>query len=98
MNSVKVILGFAELALAFKFLSVADMTAHWGILRYELFIGLWVLVALGMAAYMFGFIRFPHDSPDRRITPAVGFDRNWFYDFGHLPGQRIIGQSKNRHL
>lgn len=72
MNSVKVLLGFAELALALKFLSVADMTAHWGFLRYEVFIGLWVLIAAGMAAYLFGWIRFPHDSPDRRITPPVG--------------------------
>ncbi len=71
MNSVKVILGFAELALAFKFLSVADMTAHWGILRYELFIGLWVLIALGMALYMFGLIRFPHDNPKRKLSGPV---------------------------
>jgi len=70
MNSVKVILGFAELALAFKFLSVADMTAHWGFLRYELFIGLWVLIALGMAIYMFGLIRFPHDNPKRKLSPS----------------------------
>ena len=69
MNSVKVLLGFAELALAFKFLSVADMTAHWGILKYELFMALWVLVALGMTAYMFGLIRFPHDSPNRKLAP-----------------------------
>ena len=69
MNSVKVILGFAELALAFKFLSIADMTAHWGFLRYELFMGIWVIIALGMASYMFGWIRFPHDSPNRRIMP-----------------------------
>ena len=69
MNSVKVILGFAELALALKFLSIADMTAHWGILKYELFMGLWVIIAFGMAAYMFGLIRFPHDSPNRRQTP-----------------------------
>ena len=69
MNSVKVILGFAELALAFKFLSIADMTAHWGILKYELFMGIWVVIALGMAAYMFGWIRFPHDSPNRKLAP-----------------------------
>lgn len=69
MNSVKVILGFAELALAFKFLSIADMTAHWGILKYELFMGIWVVVAFAMAAYLFGWIRFPHDSPNRRVTP-----------------------------
>src|SRR5690606_29725172 len=69
MNSVMVLLGFAELALALKFLSVADMTAHWGILRYEPFMLLWALIAFGMAAYMFGLIRFPHDNPKRRLTP-----------------------------
>jgi thiol:disulfide interchange protein DsbD len=68
MNSVKVVLGFLELALAFKFLSVADMTNHWGILKYELFMGLWVLIFLGMAAYLFGFIKFPHDSPIKKLS------------------------------
>jgi thiol:disulfide interchange protein len=94
MNSVKVILGFAELALAFKFLSVADMTAHWGILRYELFMGLWVLVALGMAAYMFGFLRFPHDSPDRRITPAVGLVGIAFTALGIYLATGLLGSQK----
>lgn len=70
MNSVKVILGFLELALAFKFLSVADMTSHWGFLRYEIFLGLWVLVAVGMALYLFGIIRFPHDSKVQKLKPA----------------------------
>ena len=78
MNSVKVILGFLELALAFKFLSVADMTSHWNFLRYELFLGIWVIIAAAMAAYLFGWIRFPHDSPTKklsipRLTFAVGF-------------------------
>ena len=96
MNSVKVILGFAELALAFKFLSVADMTAHWGILRYEIFIGIWVLIALGMAAYMFGLIRFPHDNPKRRLTPAfglfgVGFGILGIYLFTGLFGSQKTG-------
>ncbi len=63
MNSVKVVLGFLELALAFKFLSVADMTSHWGFLRYELFMAIWILCFAGMALYLFGFIKFPHDSP-----------------------------------
>lgn len=71
MNSVKVLLGFAELALAFKFLSVADMTAHWGFLKYELFMGIWVLIALGMAAYLFGLIKFPHDSKSRKVSPLM---------------------------
>jgi thiol:disulfide interchange protein DsbD len=67
MNSVKVVLGFLELALALKFLSVADMTNHWGFLKYELFMGMWVLIFLGMTAYLFGFIKFPHDSPIKKL-------------------------------
>ncbi|MBP8097546.1 MAG: hypothetical protein KAZ27_19715, partial [Saprospiraceae bacterium] len=59
MNSVKVVLGFLELALALKFLSVSDMTSHWGFLRYELFMGLWILLFAGMSAYLLGWIRFP---------------------------------------
>lgn len=70
MNSVKVILGFLELAFAFKFLSVADLTSNWGILKYELFLGIWVLVAIGMALYLFGFIKFPHDSPVKKLSPT----------------------------
>jgi thiol:disulfide interchange protein DsbD len=68
MNSVKVMLGFLEVALAFKFLSVADLTSHWGILKYELFMGIWVVVAIGMALYMFGIIKFPHDSPVKKLN------------------------------
>lgn len=69
MNSVKVVLGFLELALALKFLSVADMTMHWGILPYEVFMGAWVLIFAGLTAYLFGFIRFPHDSPMKKRPP-----------------------------
>lgn len=63
MTTVKVVLGFLELALALKFLSVADMTNHWGFLKYELFLGLWILIAIGLLLYLMGFIRFPHDAP-----------------------------------
>lgn len=74
MNSVKVVLGFLELALALKFLSVADMTMHWNILPYELFMGAWVVIFAAMAAYLFGFIRFPHDSPAKKLPVArLGF-------------------------
>lgn len=74
MNSVKVVLGFLELALAFKFLSVADMTNHWGFLKYELFLGIWVLCAIGLALYLFGLIKFPHDSPVKKLSkPRIGF-------------------------
>jgi thiol:disulfide interchange protein DsbD len=79
MNSVKVVLGFLELALAFKFLSVADMTNHWGILKYELFLGIWVLVAIGMALYGFGIIKFPHDNPTVRMTAG-----RWVYSLGSV--------------
>lgn len=67
MNSVKVVLGFLELALALKFLSVADMTSNWGFLKYELFMGLWVIIFAAMTAYLFGFIKFPHDSPNAKL-------------------------------
>ncbi|HMP28318.1 MAG TPA: cytochrome c biogenesis protein CcdA [Saprospiraceae bacterium] len=74
MNSVKVVLGFLELALALKFLSVADMTNHWGFLKYELFMGLWILIFSGMALYLFGFIKFPHDSPLKKLSiTRIGF-------------------------
>lgn len=63
LNSVKVVLGFAEVALAFKFLSNADLVKQWGIVPYELFMAVWVLCALGIVLYLFGVIRFPHDSP-----------------------------------
>ncbi|MFT6808143.1 MAG: thiol:disulfide interchange protein [Saprospiraceae bacterium] len=79
MNSVKVVLGFLEVALAFKFLSVADLTSHWGFLRYELFLGIWIAVAIGMALYGFGFIKFPHDSPVTKLSP-----RRWAFSLGSI--------------
>jgi thiol:disulfide interchange protein DsbD len=68
MNSVKVVLGFLELALALKFLSVADMTNGWGFLKYELFMALWIVIFLAMAAYLFGLFKFPHDSPVKKLS------------------------------
>ena len=63
MNNVKVTLGFLELAFAFKFLSIADMVRHWGILKYELFMAIWILLFLLLALYQFGIFKFKHDSP-----------------------------------
>ncbi|WP_339646629.1 cytochrome c biogenesis protein CcdA [uncultured Salegentibacter sp.] len=68
LNTVKVTLGFIELGLAFKFLSNADLVEHWGLLKREIFLGIWILVGLGLMAYLFGFIRFPHDGPKRKIS------------------------------
>jgi len=63
LNQVKVVLGFVEVALAVKFLSNADLVEHWGFLRIELFLAIWILCGLGVVAYLMGWIRFPHDSP-----------------------------------
>lgn len=68
MTSVKVVLGFLELALAFKFLSVADLTSHWNFLKYEVFMGIWILIFIGMTIYLFGYIRFPHDSKVTKLS------------------------------
>ncbi len=68
LNTVKVVLGFIELGLAFKFLSNADLVEQWGILKREIFIGIWILIALGLMLYLFGIIRFPHDGPKKRIS------------------------------
>ena len=68
LNTVKVVLGFLELALAFKFLSNADLVKHWGILKIEVFLGIWILIFAGLALYIFGKIRFPHDSPVKKLS------------------------------
>ncbi|MDG1720981.1 MAG: cytochrome c biogenesis protein CcdA [Bacteroidia bacterium] len=62
LNSVKVVLGFLELAFGLKFLSVADQTYHWGILDREIYIGLWIVIFLLMGFYLLGKIKFSHDS------------------------------------
>lgn len=68
LNSVKVVLGFLELALALKFLSNADLVKHWGLLKIEVFLALWVLIFAGLALYLFGIIRFPHDSKIKKLS------------------------------
>ena len=68
LNTTKVILGFLELALAFKFLSNADLVAHWGILKIEPFLILWIIIFGGLALYLFGKIKFPHDSPIMKLS------------------------------
>jgi thiol:disulfide interchange protein DsbD len=62
MTTIKVILGFLELALALKFLSNADLVSHWGLLKREVFIGIWTLLAFGLTLYLFGIFRFPYDT------------------------------------
>lgn len=68
LNTSKVILGFLELALAFKFLSNADLVQHWGILKIEAFLIIWILIFLAMALYVFRKLKMPHDGPLKKLT------------------------------
>jgi thiol:disulfide interchange protein len=62
LNSVKVVLGFIELALGLKFLSIADQTYHWGILDREVYLAFWIVIFFLMGLYLLGKLRFNHDS------------------------------------
>ena len=64
MNVVKVTLGFIELAFALKFFSVADLAYGWGLLDREVFLSLWIVLAILLGAYLIGWIRFPHDEEE----------------------------------
>jgi len=63
LNSVKVVLGFVEIALGLKFLSTADQTYHWGLLDREIYLAIWIVVFTLMGMYLLGKIRFKNDSP-----------------------------------
>ncbi len=94
MNTVKVVLGFVELALALKFLSKADLVSKTFLLKRELFIVIWILVALGLALYLFGIIKFPHDdkkpkiSITRKILGVLGFGFVIYLIQGLIPSDR----------
>jgi len=68
MLTVKAVLGFLELALAFKFLSNADLVGHWGILKREIFIGIWLVIFLAATAYLWGFLALPGQSKPRPLS------------------------------
>ncbi len=68
LNSVKVILGFIELAFALKFLSAVDLAYHWGILTREVFIALWIVIFSLLGLYLLGKIRLPHDSEQKKTS------------------------------
>jgi cytochrome c biogenesis protein CcdA/thioredoxin-related protein len=68
MTDVKVVLGFLELALAVKFLSNADLVKQWGLLKREIFIGLWVLIGLLTVLYLLGKLRIGHSSPVKKFS------------------------------
>lgn len=62
LNSVKVVLGFVELAFALKFLSTADQTYHWHLLDREVYLVLWIVIAILLGIYLMGKLKFSHDS------------------------------------
>ena len=68
LNSVKVVLGFIELALGLKFLSVADQTYHWGILDRDVYIAFWIVIFTMMGFYLLGKMKFAHDSELKHIS------------------------------
>lgn len=68
LNSVKVVLGFLEVAMAIKFLSNADLVKQWGFIKREIFVGLWCIVGIAIVLYLLGKIRFPHDSPIKKFS------------------------------
>jgi thiol:disulfide interchange protein DsbD len=68
LNSVKVVLGFLEIALALKFLSVADQVYHWNLLDREVFLSLWIVIFALIGFYFLGKIRLPHDSETKVVS------------------------------
>jgi thiol:disulfide interchange protein len=70
LNSVKVVLGFLELAMAVKFFSNADLVKQWGFLKRETFMSIWIVIGIGIILYLLGKIRFPHDSPVKKFSKS----------------------------
>ena len=68
MTEVKVVLGFIELAMAVKFLANADNVQQWGIIKREIFVGAWVLAALGIVLYLLGWLKIGHRYGARRFS------------------------------
>lgn len=71
LNTVKVVLGFLELAMAFKFLSIADLVMQYHLLERETFLAIWIAIFGALALYLFGKIKLPHDTP----TPYISVGR-----------------------
>ena len=69
LNAVKVVLGFIELALALKFFSNADLVEQWELVHRETFFLIWTIIFAGLTLYLFGLIKFPHDSPIAKLSP-----------------------------
>jgi cytochrome c biogenesis protein CcdA len=88
MNTVKISFGFIELAFALKYFSNPDLAYHWGLLKRETFLALWILIDLGLAFYLLGVIKFRHDPPPPRLSLGRKITGFVFLLFGlyMLPG------------
>jgi len=73
LTTVKIVLGFLELALAIKFLSNADLVTHWGILPREVFFAIWIIIGISIVLYLLGIIRFKHEGRVKLTKPRIAF-------------------------
>ncbi len=81
LNTVKVVLGFLELGFAFKFLSNADLVMHWGILKREIFIGIWIIIGAFLTGYLWGIFKFKHDALIKKLSLARKIIATFFTAF-----------------
>ncbi|WPU92226.1 cytochrome c biogenesis protein CcdA [Mucilaginibacter sabulilitoris] len=94
LDTVKKVLAFIEVALALKFLSNADLVMHWGVLKREVFLITWIVIALGLAMYSFGILRLPHDykgqksSIGRKVIGIIALVFAAYLIPGALPGDK----------
>jgi thiol:disulfide interchange protein DsbD len=96
LDTVKKVLAFLELALAFKFLSNADLVQHWGLLKREVFLGIWAIISIALALYLRGVLLLPHDVKGAKISRG----RKIFGDLAIVFGLvLIVGMApKNTYL
>ena len=96
LDTVKKVLAFLELALAFKFLSNADLVQHWGLLKREVFLGIWALISIALALYLIGKLLLPHDVKGEKISGGRKIGAVLAFAFGII---LIVGMApKNTYL
>jgi len=96
LDTVKKVLAFLELALAFKFLSNADLVQHWGLLKREVFLGIWAIISIALALYLIGKLLLPHDVKGEKISSGRKIGAVLAFAFGLI---LIIGMApKNTYL
>ena len=82
LDTVKKVLAFLELALAFKFLSNADLVQHWGLLKREVFLGIWAIISIALALYLMGKLLLPHDVKGEKISSGRKIGAGIAFAFG----------------